>query len=850
MTNTISNNFEMKQYVKIPTTTDFSKDFVFNFSQTTPQTTTAAAIQLWDTDLKALLQNSTEQMGISSYSFSKLKDDNTAIAKSQKHLFDLMKYYEGDRYYYYEAITTPYKDKYGNNTCGFGELTDKPMTSQKAYETMCNKLATASSEVKNVLNKKIGKGTYEALPNSIKEALIDLCYNKGLSKISTNSALLSAIKSKDYSGVIKSGVYVYSGRSDAEKVEDAGLWRRSLNRAILAMRDLEGNELQQAKQEIENIYKKALACHKSNKISTLELEKIYEQYKYGKISSRPINAESYKIKIDESFKGKGLLSVAQSAYKALGETDTTFEKFYAELKRINNNPEAIRIGQELKIPYVKANQAMPKVENFVANKIESNPEEKTEESGFFTKIWGGIKKVLNTIGNFVKNIFCGNEKGADASDANTPFKKMLKTAAIKQEGEFQIVSQEYNIKKGDTLWSLSRKFGTSEEIICNDNEIEDKHVIKAGQNIQIQKLGYKVKKEDNLAKIAEKFGLNKEIIMDLNNIESEESIKTDEILEIPGFVYKVRQGDTLTKIAQNVGVELDSLIKINGLSDGKIYPEQKIFIVYNNSDYAVSKDKKKVVVDETTNTKTEIIDMSNNAKLAKRPLLQQKQRVNGQVIATHKVFEPQKSGKLSGKTIIINAGHGYSQAGIDSGAIGSDNVDDEWLVNYDNAMRLKDRLCAQGAKVIFLQGHVNIITKELQKKKYKADMFISVHVNSHTKPTQDRTQIYSYIGSRCISTQSKKLASTMEKNFDNWIPKHEKISKKDEFVYDGKKDYAQTKEEDYAVLRDSEKYQNIPSVLWEVAFMVSPKGRERLANPTLMNNYSDIMVQSVLEYFN
>lgn len=849
MTNTISNNFEIKQYVKIPTTTDFTKDFVFNFSQTTPKKTTTAT-QLWDTDLKALLQNSTEQMGISSYSFSKLKDDNTAIAKSQKHLFDLMKYYEGDRYYYYEAVTTPYKDKYGNNTCGFGELTDKPMTSQKAYETMCNKLATASSEVKNVLNKKIGKGTYEALPNSIKEALIDLCYNKGLSKISTNSALLSAIKAKDYSGVIKNSVYVYSGRSDAEKVEDAGLWRRSLNRAILAMRDLKGNELQQAKQEIEYIYKKALACHKSNKVSTLELEKIYEQYKYGKISSKPINAESYKIKIDESFKGKGLLSVAQSAYKALGETDTTFEKFYTELKRINNNPESIKIGQELKIPYVKANQAMPKVENIVTNKIENKPEERTEEPGFFSKMWGGIKKVLNTIGNFVKSIFCGSENDSDVSDANTPFKKMLKTATIKQEGEFQIVSQEYNIKKGDTLWSLSREFGTSEEIICNDNKIEDKHVIKAGQTIQIQKLGYKVKKEDNLTKIAEKFGLHKEIIMDLNNIESEESIKTDEILEIPGFVYKVRQGDTLTKIAQSVGVELESLIKINGLSDDKIYPEQKIFIVYNNSDYAVSKDRKKVVVDETTNTKTEIVDMSNNVKLAKRPLLQQKQRVNGQVVATHKVFEPQKSGKLSGKTIIINAGHGYSQAGTDPGVLSPGGIDDEWLLNYDNAMRLINKLCAQGAKVIFIQGHVNLITKEIAKKNNKADMFISIHVNANDKPTSDRTQIYTSTNKGLTNDASRKLANIMESKFDKWIPKHEKISKKDAFVNNGKQDYAQAKQANYAVIREAEKKQNIPSVLWEVAFMVSPKGRERLANPALMSNYSDIMAQSVVEYFN
>ena len=84
--------------------------------------------QLWNDDTKALLKHSADVMGISNYSPSILKDDNTAIAKSQKHLFDLMKYYEGDRYYYYEAITTPYKDKFGSTTCGFGELSNKPTT--------------------------------------------------------------------------------------------------------------------------------------------------------------------------------------------------------------------------------------------------------------------------------------------------------------------------------------------------------------------------------------------------------------------------------------------------------------------------------------------------------------------------------------------------------------------------------------------------------------------------------------------------------------------------------------------------------------------------------------------------
>ena len=837
---------------------DYEYKSTFNFETAAPRDNYSVK-QLWDEDTKAVLMNATRQMGISNYSPSKLSDDNVAIAKAQTHLIDMLKYFEGDRNYYYEAYTTPYQDKFKNWTHGFGELGKKKVTQKQAYEGMCKKLEQASKEVKNVLNKRIADGTYEALPNSIKEVLIDLCYNKGLPKITQNAALMQAIKSKDYSGVIKNSVYLYSGKSGAEKKEEPGLYTRSLNRMILGSKDLQGKELEESKQEIENVYKRAKACFAANNKSTMALDKIYEQYKTGKISAVPISAESYKVKVEEKFKGKGLFAIAQSLYKELGTTTISFKDFYKQIKDLNNEPDSVEVGQELKIPAIKSAAKLAKTEKTEAankkvevNNAEQNESvEKEEKSSIWKRIGNGIVNFFKSIGNWFKNLFSKKEEVEEDDSCKTPFQRLLKKAQIKEMGELSVISYDYTVKQGDNLWKLAKEYDTNVDRLTNDNKITDASKIKIDQHINIQKLGYKVKKGDNLFQISKKFGLTVEMLKDLNNIEDVNQIKADEMIEIPGFIYETKEGDSLEKIAKQMEVSVDDLKKINNMSTDEIKAGQKLIVVYNDSDYSVAANKKKVTVDKATNTTTEVVDMSSNKKLKNRPLLQEKRRVNGQVEATRHVFEPTGKGKLSGKTIIVNAGHGYSQAGTDAGTTGIDNVEDEWLHNYDNAIRLTNRLCRQGAKVIFLQGGVNIIGKEIEKKENKADLFISVHVNACETPTKDRTQVYFSKNHLDITKKSEKLAQMMERNFDNWIPKHEKISAKDKFINPSTKeqDYAQSESANYLVLRESEKKQNIPAVLWETAFMISPKGRERLTNPKLMDSYSDLMTKSVVEYF-
>ncbi len=816
------------------------------------------------------IKKAVDNAGIKEYSWSLLKDNHTAIEKSHKHLVDLIRYYEGDSEHYYEAVSVAYKDKGGHKTVGFGEWLRNSKTATttqaKAYERLSEHIEEHAKYVRN----KVGKKAYDSMPKSIKEALIDLSFNKGPDKI--GKIIKSAVAQNNWSEVVAN---IHCVNLKGETTEDPGLYRRSLSRAILSVRDLSGKERKEADIAIKNLYDKAVKCFDANGIDKEELNKIYEQYTTGKISGEAKSAESGKILVDKSFAGKGVFAVAKNAYDKLAEKQgVDFKTFYEEFKRINNNPETIVLGSELNVPYlknIKASQAIEKalevdsvksvnteteelIEDVDKSEDEQNQtEEKSEKKSFWSRAWDGVVNFFKSVGRFFKNLFCSEDKEQVVEEEKSTFQKMVEIGEVKKEGAFNLISVDYEIKKGDTMWSLAREYETTEDIICKDNDISDKNKINVGQKIKIQKLGYKVEKGDNLFQISKKFGLTIEILKDLNDIEDVDKISEGQMLEIPGFVYKVQKGDTLTKISKSVGVCVKDLKKINNLDSDAIHPGQKIVVIYNNSDYAVSEDKKQVTVDEKTNTKTETINMSSEAKLAKRPLLQKKMKVNGKVIATRKVFEPTRSGKLSGKTIIVNAGHGYSQAGTDIGTPGLKGLDDEWLLNYDNAMKLKDRLCAQGAKVIFLQGKARLIAEEVRKSNNKADMFISVHVNSAPN-TKDRTQIY--YRETGVSGEPKKnsikLANIMEKNFDKWIPKNENISTSEAFNFKGKQDYAQSSVNDSrtGLLKAPLNNQKIPGVLWEVAFMSTQKGRERLSNPTLMSNYADIMAQSVIEYFN
>ena len=97
--------------------------------------------------------------------------------------------------------------------------------------------------------------------------------------------------------------------------------------------------------------------------------------------------------------------------------------------------------------------------------------------------------------------------------------------------------QEYTVEEGDTLSSISQKFGISLETILWANNLDKNSVIKPGQKLIILPVDgvlHEVRAGDTLSGIAEKYQAKIEDIISFNELESPDDIYIGDILIIPG----------------------------------------------------------------------------------------------------------------------------------------------------------------------------------------------------------------------------------------------------------------------------------------------------------------------------
>lgn len=139
----------------------------------------------------------------------------------------------------------------------------------------------------------------------------------------------------------------------------------------------------------------------------------------------------------------------------------------------------------------------------------------------------------------------------------------------------------YVVQRGDTLWGIAQKYGTTYQHLADINGIREPDKINAGQVIHIDtaplpdnrtNATYVVQPGDNLTVIAQKFGTTVNDLAAINGIPHDrlDYIQAGQTLKVPGQqsrTYVVKPGDTLSQIAARFGMDYHHLADINGIKE-------------------------------------------------------------------------------------------------------------------------------------------------------------------------------------------------------------------------------------------------------------------------------------------
>lgn len=151
-------------------------------------------------------------------------------------------------------------------------------------------------------------------------------------------------------------------------------------------------------------------------------------------------------------------------------------------------------------------------------------------------------------------------------------------------------SQEtyYIVKKGDTLSYIAKIYKTTVEQIAGINGITNPNLIFPGQRLRIpvgsdsgiNQMGhimYTVVRGDSLWNIARRYGTTVKELAQLNSIKNPSLIFIGQILKIPkvaisnggatnqAVYYRVKRGDSLWRISRRYNVSINYLVRVNNI---------------------------------------------------------------------------------------------------------------------------------------------------------------------------------------------------------------------------------------------------------------------------------------------
>jgi membrane-bound lytic murein transglycosylase D len=166
----------------------------------------------------------------------------------------------------------------------------------------------------------------------------------------------------------------------------------------------------------------------------------------------------------------------------------------------------------------------------------------------------------------------------------------------------------HKVRKGDTLFSVARKYKTSPLTIARVNNFKSgRQKLRAGSRLNLRDtqkvavmeeqkvsvklaspkvriakgpLVYRVTRGDNLTELAKLFNLKVREIKSANKMKRA-TIHVGQRIVLPDTqkgIYTVKHGDHLYKVARELNRPVEALVKLNSLKRKAIYPGQKIIV--------------------------------------------------------------------------------------------------------------------------------------------------------------------------------------------------------------------------------------------------------------------------------